>query len=205
MSLMAPGEVTIDPNDERAIQPSLEPGERLLWAGHPRRGLRLVAADAFMIPFSLVWCGFSAFWEWKALSQPNSPPEIVLFGLPFIAVGFYVVFGRFVADAIRRGKITYALTTRGIIIAGGVFTRSLQRLDFGAFREMSISERGDRSGTITLGSTGGRQAMALSMFGASWPGMSRNLPPMLELIENARAIYDKIRAVKTKAAAAADS
>ncbi len=28
----------------------------------------------------------------------------------------------------------------------------------------------------------------------SWPGMGRYLPPMLEMIENVRPVYEKLRA-----------
>ena len=47
---------------ERAVRSELGSGEKLLWSGQPRAGLRLRPADALMIPFSLMWAGFAVFW-----------------------------------------------------------------------------------------------------------------------------------------------
>jgi hypothetical protein len=71
------------------IDRELGPGERLLWSGQPRKGLRLRPTDAWVIPFSLIWCAFAVFWEIMALTsvskvQGGSPVAIVfpLFGVP---------------------------------------------------------------------------------------------------------------------------
>src|SRR5262245_42873595 len=95
----------------QVISTELSAGEKLVWSGRPRTGLRLSGADAFLIPFSLVWCGFAVFWEKNAL-RIGAPDFFRLFGLMFVVVGLYFVFGRFIADAIRRGKTFYGLTPR---------------------------------------------------------------------------------------------
>ncbi len=51
------------------IERELSSGERLLWSGQPRRGLRLRSSDAFVIPFSLLWCGFAIFWEASVVTK----------------------------------------------------------------------------------------------------------------------------------------
>lgn len=45
-----------------AIESRLLPGEKILWTATPVQGLMLSASDAFLIPFSLIWCGFAIFW-----------------------------------------------------------------------------------------------------------------------------------------------
>jgi len=45
------------------LERELGVGEQVLWSGQPKRGLRLRAADAFLIPFSLRWAGFAVVWE----------------------------------------------------------------------------------------------------------------------------------------------
>ena len=48
---------------EQAARSELARNEKLLWSGQPRGGIKFRAADALMIPFSLMWGGFAVFWE----------------------------------------------------------------------------------------------------------------------------------------------
>jgi uncharacterized protein (DUF58 family) len=72
-----------------AFQGRLLNGERVVWKGRPAGGLLLTARDTFLIPFSLLWCGFAVFWEFSAVSQRNGPGFFLLFGLFFVLVGLY--------------------------------------------------------------------------------------------------------------------
>jgi len=42
------------PSPESTFANRLDPDERLLWSGQPRRGIRLRAQDAFLNPFSIL-------------------------------------------------------------------------------------------------------------------------------------------------------
>jgi len=194
--VLGPTEIVAE--DERALAPELGAGERLLWAGHPRRGLRLVMADALLIPFSMLWCGFAIFWERNALAAA-APGFFALWGVPFVAMGLYMVFGRFIADAVRRSKITYGLTPRRLILISGVLSRQVKSIDLSSLGELSVGERRDGSGTITLGTSSSPTPWGVSLLGPSWPGAAGRLPPMLEAVEHARAVYEKIRTLKSQA------
>ncbi len=177
---------------EEALTSRLDKGERLLWSGQPRRGIRLRAQDAFIIPFSILWCGFAIFWETTAILG-GAPLFFALWGIPFVCVGLYFVFGRFIADARSRARTFYGVTDERIIIVSGVFSRQIKSLQLRTLTDVSLTERGDGSGTITFGPTHFMNAMFPA---GSWPGMGYYSPPCFDRIENAKEAYDVIRNVQ---------
>jgi hypothetical protein len=98
----------------------------------------------------------------------------------------------------RRGKVFYGLTDRRAIIVSGVIGRHVTSLDLATLGEITVSERADRSGTISFGTAAGQYAMAAKMLGPSWPGLGKVLPPSFEMIEDAKAVYEKIRAQRQR-------
>lgn len=89
----------------------LDPGEKLLWSGQPKQGLRFQAADVFMIPFSLMWGGFAFFWEASVLgfgrttAHPKPMPIFMaIWGIPFVLIGLHMIVGRFFYDAALRKR-----------------------------------------------------------------------------------------------------
>jgi len=165
-------------------------GERLVWSGRPGQGLLLTSRDALLIPFSLVWGGFAVFWESTVLVQPNAPTFFVLWGVPFVLIGLYLMVGRFLLDAWIRGGMLYAVTNKRILISrSGPFSKftalSLDRLP-----DASISESAGGRGTIRFGEPApmwaGRNGMA------SWTP-SLDSAPQFIAIENARSVFDQIQ------------
>jgi hypothetical protein len=177
---------------ERILSAELGSGERLIWVGRPRTGIRLSGPDVVLIPFSLMWCGFAVFWEQSVLKR-GGPGFFALWGIPFVAVGLYLVFGRFIVDAIRRQKTFYGLTPRRAIIVSGLFNREVRSLELHSLGEISLRERPDRSGTVSFGASTSAGGWSAQMMAPSWPGAGRYLPPSFEMIENARTVYEQIR------------
>ncbi|HEY8106482.1 MAG TPA: hypothetical protein VIE46_10260 [Gemmatimonadales bacterium] len=176
---------------ERTLRPELGPGEKLLWSGQPRGGLRLRGTDAMMIPFSLLWGGFAVFWELSVI-HTNAPFFFRLWGVPFVLVGLYVVVGRFFADAYLRSRTMYGLTNQRVIIVAGFTGRQTKSLPLRTLNDLSLNERDDRSGTITFGT-------ALSPYAwmnSGWPGMARYRPPAFEMIDNVRSVFEQIRSAQ---------
>jgi hypothetical protein len=174
---------------DRELRPELGSGEKLLWSGQPRRGLRLRGADAFLIPFSFMWGGFAIFWEFSAF-ESGAPFFFRLWGIPFVVVGLYLIAGRFFVDAWQRGRTYYGITNERILFVSRGFQRQVSSLPLRNLPDVTLSERRDRSGTITFGAASPMHGWLAE---SSWPGMGKQLPPRFEMVENARQIYGQIQ------------
>ncbi|MDO4795347.1 MAG: hypothetical protein Q4A28_05325 [Brachymonas sp.] len=184
-----------------ALQGQLAAGEQLLWQGRPRQGLMLRRSDAWHIPFSLAWCGFAIFWEWSVI-RTNAPLFFKLWGIPFVLVGLYMVAGRFVWDARNRSHTHYALTTERLLIASGKGHAHIQSLSLRNLPDISLSERADGTGTISLGCL---QAPfdSTAAWGkrGEWPGRRAGALQLVG-IANARQVFQLIRDAQRRQPAA---
>ena len=84
-------------------------GETVVWSGRPAQGLLFTSRDWLLIPFSLLWCGFTIFWEATALSLATAPLFMKLFGAAFVLVGLYFCRGAIPARRLdqKRNSIRY--------------------------------------------------------------------------------------------------
>jgi hypothetical protein len=179
-----------------SVQRELTSGERLLWEGRPRGGVKLRGSDFFLIPFSLLWGGFAIVWESMALFvvPKNNPAGWVfpLFGIPFVLAGLYIIFGRFIVDAKMRARTEYALTNRRAIIISGLFARKVRSINLQSTPEITLSEKNDGSGTIAFGAA---QPFNWWVQTSIWfPSASSQ--PAFEMIEKVRDVYNIIEKAK---------
>jgi hypothetical protein len=103
------------------LAPYLRPGEQLLWSGRPDPDIRFTSADVFLVPFSILWGGFALFWETTVIAS-GAPPFFVLWGVPFVVLGLYFMFGRFVYKRRNKLRTAYGLTTDRALVAVGTTT-----------------------------------------------------------------------------------
>ena len=183
------------PDASPIINSKLDAGERLLWSGQPRTGIRFRPQDLILIPFSLLWGGFAIFWEVTALtvtSNAQGPVAVIfpLFGLPFVSVGLYLIAGRFFVDARGRARTYYGVTDRRVLIVSGLFSQQTKSLQLRTISDVTLSERSDGSGSITFGAT---HPMAGFFPAGGWPGSRGYLPPAFDMIEDSKRVYDTIR------------
>lgn len=179
---------------EQKIQAELTGGERLLWSGMPQQGIQFRPADIFMVPFSLLWGGFAVFWEYSAVSQ-GAPFFFMLWGIPFVLVGLYIIIVRFFADSYLRARTYYGVTDRRILILSGLVNREVKSLTLQTLNDISIKERQDGSGSIVFGPTNPLSDM---WSGSGWPGTSGKASPSFDLIHHARRTYDLIQEAQRK-------
>ena len=171
---------------ENELRSNLSTGEKLIWTGKPKTGIMFRSTDAFHIPFSLLWCGFAIFWESNAI-KTDGDYFFMLWGIPFVLVGLYITIGRFFIDAKKRANTIYGITPDRIIIKSGIFSSEITSLNIKTLTDITINQKSDNSGTLTLGPTDIRSSM---MQGMEWPGIKQ--PLRLEFIEDVKSVYDKI-------------
>lgn len=188
--------------DDRAdvFQEELDPGERLLWSGRPRRGLVLRLADGLVVPLGILWGGFGIYWEISVLRGGSAPLLFQVWGIPFVLVGLYITVGRFFIDALVRRETYYALTESRIIIIMDFGGRYVQSLSLATLPELTLGRiNAAGQGTINLGPARGYRS-AIAGLTVPPPYRDRSMPPRLEMIEDARGVYHQIRAAQDRLA-----
>ena len=166
-------------------------GERVLWEGRPSTGLILRPIEVFLIPFSLMWGGFTLYWNVNVWMIDTSGGDMIfqLWGLPFLLVGIYITVGRFWFDVRQRKKLEYLLTDRRILILRQGNNSTTKSVDLKRLPFLELDERQDGTGTIRFGPS-------ISWFGGNKFGIwqpSLDPTPQFMRIENAREVYELIQ------------
>jgi hypothetical protein len=180
------------------FQRYLSAGERILWSGQPKQGIAFSRSDLLAIPFSLMWGGFAIFWNyevWTSLPDKGTADDwfFKLWGLPFLAVGLYLIAGRFFYDAWVRNHSHYAVTNDRVLILRTSPTPKLISRDIQSLPMFELTEHRDGTGTIAFDSEG----LGYSMFGQKrrfgmWaPAASANA--RFFGIDDPRRVYELIR------------
>jgi hypothetical protein len=177
------------------FQSYLFPGERILWTGQPKQGLAFSGRDALLIPFSLLWGRFAIFWNAAVWTFPTTGQSIdwfmPLWGLPFLAVGLYLIFGRFIHDAAVRKRLFYAVTDERVLVLRGFNSAKLKSLDIRRLPKLELSEHRDGTGTIELDGDNSLFSSGRNGFGYWTPALTS--ATQFFRIENPRKVYELIR------------
>lgn len=129
--------------DSAWLSPYISGDESVLWLGRPENIRLFEASDIYMVPFSLLWCGFAVFWEWSVWR--NGILLFTLFGIPFVLTGLYFVIGRFIHRLYLLKHTHYAITTTKLIRNQN---GKIDVLHKNALPEMRVSTRADGSGSV---------------------------------------------------------
>jgi hypothetical protein len=111
--------VIVDPALQQKLQRYLSANEKLLWVGRPGQGIRFEKGDIFQTVFAIFWLGFVLWTPLKNWSELNYTMFSHGFLLPFVAIGFYMLIGRFFYDAYVRSRQVYGLTSLRLMVAVG--------------------------------------------------------------------------------------
>jgi hypothetical protein len=173
-----------------SVRPQLLSGEHVLWEGPPYAGLILRPIEMVLIPFSLFWAGFTIFWNVEAWTiNANADLPFKLFGLPFLAAGLYITFGRFLLDMRLRRRLVYLVTDRRILILKQGSSATSKSLDIKRLPALELEERPDGAGTIRFGPSG--NWLNGGNFGIWQPTLDPT--PQFIRIANVRSAYELIQ------------
>jgi len=164
--------------------------EKIIWSGRPIQGILFTGRDWLLIPFSLLWGGFAIFWESSVIALARTPIFIKLWGVPFVLVGVYLIFGRFLLDAWSRKRIYYAITNKRILISRSGPFGKLTAMNLNQLPEASLSESANGLGTIRFGQASSPWARGNGF--SSWSPAFDPTPQFIA-IENARAAFNQIQ------------
>lgn len=163
----------------------LDGGERLLWTGKPRPGLRFRWATLRSLLGSLIWAAVAVFF---AINIWRGGATVSNFFVALALLGFalYSTVGRVALDGWLRSRTRYAVTDRRVLIIQGVNQPTIQSIELSATSPISCDLRGDGSGSITFvttqPATTGRRSR-------------RAPPPAFDDIPDAQQVYALIQQV----------
>ncbi len=145
------------PNELQGFAPAgsglpaiLEPGEQVLWWGRPVISRYVRSGPWTLVAFAVLWLAFSIFWEAGVVAS-GAPLLVDLWGVPFILIGLYMLFGRYFVLVWRARRTIYAVTDRRILIVGGAFGVKVTEIRLGSLPSVTVDQDLSGVGTITFG------------------------------------------------------
>jgi len=152
-------------DSEQVLRSELLNGESILWSGKPETSVIFSRSDIFLVPFSLMWGGFALFWEFLALgfykptNPANRPPIIFpLFGIPFVLIGLYMIFGRFIYKYLKKKSTYYAVTDKRVLSLSTLGQKSVQAMDISRIPSVNKSVGRNGIGILVFGDSAGQYA-----------------------------------------------
>ena len=194
-------------NISEIFRSELLPNEKIEWTGQPDPSKHFTKQDIFLVPFSLLWGGFAFCWEAGVLGpilksgSHKDPMDIIfpLFGLPFIIVGIYFIFGRFIYKAWRKRHTFYAITNLRIIIVTSTRSKEVSAI---YLRDIPIINKmigSDGVGSIIFGNIMVKSIGSYGNTDLEWFGSrSGPLPPAFYDIHDADSVYELVNRLRNQ-------
>lgn len=176
------------------FQNDLLKNEKILWVGQPDPKALFTAADIFLVPFSIFWSGFALVFVLATLGIGWFG---LLFGLPFLLIGFYFLVGRFLYKIWKKKNTYYAVTDKRVLVLTTLFTRSLQAAYIDTIPTIHKSGRFGR-GTITFGNRSFMSSMyANTGLGFFLWGYGKEAPTFYD-IKEVNKVFDLVNELRNK-------
>ena len=137
------------------IDAELVPGETVIWQQAPEQGARVRGSVITRI-FGLFWLAFSLVWDAFALTAASAGgPALTMifpiFGLPFVAIGVWLVFLMPGRQNRQLNSTLYAATDRRLLILTAYPQRTVRAMPLEAIRSMTKRVNRNGSGDLYFG------------------------------------------------------
>ena len=137
--------------EEQMLSAELAPGEQLVWHQRPAQWARVRGAWVGRI-FGVFWLAFSIFWTVGAAGSVVGIGLFglifPLFGLPFIAIGIWMVFFQAGSQKKRPRNTIYAVTDQRVLEVCFYGRRRTRSLPLSAVRGMDKRMEADGTGEL---------------------------------------------------------
>lgn len=132
-------------NYNNEFQRFLQEDEELIWTGKPNPNFNKMTGRFITIPFGIFFLGFALFWT---ISASGFSVIFSLFGIPFIFVGIFILFGLPIFQKSMKNKTSYAITNKRIIIYKRTFNESINEIRLQNISSMNLVNYNNEVGTI---------------------------------------------------------
>lgn len=184
----------IDSEAASAIQPELGSGEVVVWAGRPSLQRIFHKQDVFLIPFSLIWGGFAILWEaevagfWGQHGSQGMPLAFVLWGIPFVIISQYLIWGRFLYASWKKKRTFYAITNRRVLVVQNGWSRITASAYLDTLPALVKETAAGKTGSLRFAAS---ESSWLSLFGWKiWDNMSIGTNPEFLDLEDVHTVYN---------------
>jgi hypothetical protein len=188
------------------LQPELLPGETLYWTGRPNTSVIFHKEDAMMIPFSLMWGGFALFWEFGAAGAWGSKQStgtgnwfFLLWGIPFIVIGQYMIWGRFVVTYWKKCRTFYGVSNKRVLVVQNGFSKKMASAYLENLSTIAKEEGANGIGTLRFTPENYSDSSRGKGFTA-WDGMDIGSVPVFADVDQIADVYRLVSDLKEKSA-----
>jgi len=138
----------------------LREGEQLLWSGKPKFGILFRSKDFFQVPFAAVWLYFVVN-DFIMTEEGGFPNRIDPMLLLFVAVGLYMLIGRFIHEMIQRHYSYYAVTNQRVIVKSGIFSSQIHSTGLNSIASIQLTEKRSGQGSLAFETVGNLASKSL--------------------------------------------
>ena len=132
------GQLRMSSNDWKAEPSIVMPGEKVLWQSKPERGPFILSGVGGGSIFGLFFLGFAIFWVLTAAGA-GAPVEFWSFGMIFVFIGLFLVFGIPITQLLRYRNTLYTITDNRIITQTGIIGLDTRFIEFEWIRDIYVN------------------------------------------------------------------